>query len=177
MKHQFQPRQRASGFTLLELCIVLFIMALLAGAATPTLRSAFVEQALRNDGSEVARLVKTGMLTSTEQQRPCVLMLDKRALSLEPTPSADTAASAAPKADLGDDAEEAAPMTAKLEHDLQFLDEQTGRWASPATLNWQFVPNGLCPVPRLRVAVGDAYLEMNFNALTGDVEDESISIP
>jgi hypothetical protein len=35
----------------------------------------------------------------------------------------------------------------------------------------------LCPVARLRVAAGDACLEMSFNALTGDVEDESLSIP
>jgi prepilin-type N-terminal cleavage/methylation domain-containing protein len=170
-----QGNHRTPGFTLLELCIVLFIMALLAGAATPTLRSAFAEQALRNDGSEVARLVKTGMLTSTEQQRSYVLTLEKGTLSLEAISNKDAGTDATPPGD--EEADSPAPTTSKLGHDLQFHDEQTGRWASPTTVTWQFDPNGLCPVPRLRVAMGDAYLEMSFNALTGDVEDESISIP
>jgi hypothetical protein len=42
---------------------------------------------------------------------------------------------------------------------------------------WTFEPAGLCPLPRVRLEHGTAYLEMSFNALTGDVEDEAFSIP
>jgi hypothetical protein len=63
-----------------------------------------------------------------------------------------------------------------------FLPDPTkpGNWI-PAPANtpttWTFQPGELCPVPRVRVTRGDASIEMSFNALTGNVENENVDIP
>src|SRR5258708_4071627 len=55
---------RRGGFTLLELCMVLFIIALLFGLAMPSVESAFVEQGVRRDAHQLALMVKTAMMQS-----------------------------------------------------------------------------------------------------------------
>ena len=55
----------AEGFTLLEMCMVLFIIALLFGVTMPAMQSAFVEQAVRRDAHQLALMVKTAMIQSS----------------------------------------------------------------------------------------------------------------
>ena len=50
-------------------------------------------------------------------------------------------------------------------------------WETLSSVRWIFQPEGLCPMPRVRLQRGDAYIEMSFNALTGDVEDEASYLP
>ena len=40
-----------------------------------------------------------------------------------------------------------------------------------------FVPGDLCPATKVRLTRGDSWLEMTFNALTGNVETESAYFP
>ncbi len=42
---------------------------------------------------------------------------------------------------------------------------------------WIFEAGELCPATRVRLSRGDAYLEMSFNALTGNVENEATYFP
>jgi type II secretion system protein H len=165
------------GFTLLELCIVLFIMALLAAAAMPAMNSAFTEQALRSDSHEFSVMVKTAMIKSREQGRTYVITLDGRNLALEPAAGAVSAAAGdADKNDADDDAKpEDISQTHTLGNVIKFPDaEKKNVWETLPSVAWTFDPAGLCPLPRVRLERGDAYIEMSFNALTGDVEDESV---
>jgi len=50
-------------------------------------------------------------------------------------------------------------------------------WEALPAVTWTFEPNGLCPLPRVRFERGASYIELGFNALTGDVEDESSYLP
>jgi prepilin-type N-terminal cleavage/methylation domain-containing protein len=176
------PRRRARrrGFTLLEMCIVLFIIALLAGAAMPAMRSAFIEQTLRGDAHQFSMMVKTAMLTSSEQDRSYVISFDGKNLALAPT-AASIAGTPSPTADATTQsaaAPENVTQTQVLDNVLKFPDAgKKNAWNTLPTANWTFEPNGLCPLPRVRLARGDAYVEMSFNALTGDVEDEALYIP
>src|ERR1700733_15400714 len=63
------------AFTLLEMCLVLFIIALMVGAALPAIESVFVEQGLRNDSHQLVLMVKTAMIQSSEQHRPYLIEL------------------------------------------------------------------------------------------------------
>ena len=176
-------RSQRDGFTLLEMCIVLFIIALLACAAMPAMRSAFLEQALRADSHQLAMMVKTAMLTSSEQGRSYLISLDGKNLTLEPAAAASAADAPTGPVAADDDPDAAAlpedvTQTQVLGNVLKFPDAQKkDKWETLPSVSWTFEPNGLCPLPRVRLARGDAYVEMSFNALTGDVEDESLYIP
>ncbi len=37
---------------------------------------------------------------------------------------------------------------------------------------WLFQPGELCPAQKIRIVRGDAFLELDFGALTGDVDSE-----
>ena len=47
----------------------------------------------------------------------------------------------------------------------------------PDNTSWTFKPGELCPAMRVRITRGDAWLEMSFSALTGNVEDEKTYFP
>jgi prepilin-type N-terminal cleavage/methylation domain-containing protein len=173
---------RRRGFTLLELCIVLFIMALLASTAMPAMESAFTEEALRGDAHQLSLMVKTAMLKSSEEQRPYLLNLDGKELLMEPTPDPMAAAEAAPDSRSSSSDPESVIdrtiMTQTLGNTLKFPDaRKKNTWEALPSVHWTFMPAGLCPVPRVRLERGRAYIEVSFNALTGDVEDEATYLP
>ena len=56
--------------------------------------------------------------------------------------------------------------------------QKTDGWlAMPDGTQWVFQPGELCPATRVRLARGDAWVEMSFNALTGNVENEGANFP
>jgi prepilin-type N-terminal cleavage/methylation domain-containing protein len=185
---QLRPRRPRQGFTLLELCIVLFIMALLAGTAMPAMQSAFTEQSLRGDAHQLSLMVKTAMITSGEQQRPYVMALEGGKWVMEPvsgTSASDgssvtekaSGTEATPHEDI-DPQPEDVTLTQALGNKLEFPDAQKRNvWETLPSVRWTFQPDGLCPLPRVRLQRGSAYIEMSFNALTGDVEDEASYLP
>jgi type II secretion system protein H len=180
------------GFTLLELCIVLFILALLAGAAMPAMDSAFTEQGLRNDAHQFSMMVKTAMIKSGEQNRPYELDLTGKAISLQPVPEAkgdapDSGATVdTPDLSLAHPEQDADPaplpedvtMNLNLTNGFQLPDaKKKNAWEAVSAEHWTFQPAALCPLPRVRLTRGNAWIEMSFNALTGNVEDEATYIP
>jgi prepilin-type N-terminal cleavage/methylation domain-containing protein len=162
-------RPAGRAFTLLEMCIVLFILAILAGAALPSINSALAEQALRSEARDISLLVRAGMLRSGEEGRAFVLVLHPRQAELLPAekPGRDE-----PAADL--------PDPVSLDRSARVLlpdPEKPHAWRALSEASWSFQPNELCPVPRLRLERGHAWMEIGFNPLTGNVEDESLDAP
>jgi prepilin-type N-terminal cleavage/methylation domain-containing protein len=165
----FLLRPRRGGFTLLEMCIVLVILAILAGAAMPSIQSALAEQGLRENARQIALLVKTGMLRSSEENRVYRLDLSSHEAVLLPAAATKTSR---------DEAESAVPTVLDPADRLLLPDaEKPGAWQPLQTSSWSFQPDELCPVPRVRIERGRAWMEMSFNALTGNVEDESLDAP
>lgn len=167
--------------------MVLFILALLAGAAMPAMDSAFTEQQLRSDAHQFSMMVKTGMIKSAEQNRPYVLDLTGRAVSLQPARSAEDDADDKPATavtKVGEEDPDSPPpladatMNLKLTNLFQLPDaKKKDAWESLPAVSWTFQPAQLCPLPRVRISRGKAWIEMSFNALTGNVEDEATYIP
>ncbi len=191
-------RSRAHrGFTLLEMIIVLVIMAILAGAALPAFSSAVNEHRVREDGHQLAMMVREGMIKSAEQHRPIIMDLTKNSMRLYAQ---------------GEQGNVDADADAKLFHDSGSTDtnsdnpleetvsqpslDQSQTLDSPNKLQipdpakadawinmpdagqeWVFQPGQLCPAGKIRVVRGDAYLELDFAALTGTVETEKYYFP
>jgi prepilin-type N-terminal cleavage/methylation domain-containing protein len=173
------------GFTLLEMCMVLLIIALLFGVTMPAMQSAFVEQAVRRDAHQLALMVKTAMIQSAEQHRAYVIDLTATTMALHPVGEAPADPEASPSTD---DADAAAnnsatvdvEVTSELDPPDQLLTpdpQKTNAWIAMPPTSWVFQPGELCPAPRVRLKRGEAWLEMSFGALTGNVENETNYLP
>ena len=151
-----------SGFTLLEMCIVLFIIALLSGMMLPSMQSVLSEQSMRNDSRQLSFMVRSAMLQSEEQHRPYVLELTSTSLSLHPVNASlkddDTADSGdTDSADSPSDAPVDLKMFQKLDSQNKLLvpdPKKAGAWVAMPDTSWTFKPGELCPATTVRLARG-----------------------
>jgi prepilin-type N-terminal cleavage/methylation domain-containing protein len=173
------------GFTLLEMCTVLLIMAVMAGVLMPAIQSAFVEKALRDDSNQLSLMVKTAMLQSADQHRNYIIDLTPTSMSLHPeeTPPADAdAVSTSAGEDDSDKSSGPEDIVAdsRLDKPNKLIvpdPEKHDAWRDMPPTSWLFKPGELCPATTVRMVRGDAWVELDFNALTGNVENESSYFP
>lgn len=161
--------------------MVLLIIALLATASLPAMQSAFVEQNLRKDAHQLSIMVRTAMLRSSEQNRPYAIEVTAGSVSLHPfaaaTPDAASPTGDAPVASSGSEDVNASNGFDPANKLLTLDPKKAHAWIDMPPTTWLFQPGDLCPVPRVRLTRGNAWLELSFNALTGDVEDETAEFP
>jgi prepilin-type N-terminal cleavage/methylation domain-containing protein len=174
------------GFTLLEMCIVLFILALLVGLLIPTIASAFLEQNLRNDSHQLALMVRTAMVQCAEQHRNYEMDLTSSSMSLHPegvAPKSTDDIADSLKQDEGTVDTTAVPdviITQALDPDnkLEIPDpKKDNAWIDMPEITWTFQPGQLCTATRVRMVRGNAYVEMSFAPLTGSIENEASYVP
>ena len=155
---------------------MLLIIALLAAATMPAFNSAVNEHRVREDGHQLAMMVRSAMIESTEQHRPYIIELTKfRCRSIRkanlPRKSDDPDAtlfkdsgstnSDQPVEDtVTEDVEVEKQLEAanKLQHPTRA--RPTAGWTCPATdYSGCSSRGGLCAATPVRIARGDAYLE------------------
>ena len=181
-----RARRRQRAFTLLEMMMVLLIIAIMAGLSMPAMQSAFTEQAIRKDTHQLALMVKTAMIQSSEQHRTYIIDLTDTTMALHPAGQAAKDPDASSSSD-DDDAAAANNSTTQDVEATRNLDalnkllapdsRKTDAWIDMPETHWIFQSGELCPATRVRLARGKAWLEMSFNALTGNVENEATYFP
>lgn len=77
------------AYTILEICLVLFIIALIVGASIPFTGGLIAEQQLREPSRQIELLARTARHLATLQQRPYVLILNADHIILQPYNVAD----------------------------------------------------------------------------------------
>ncbi len=71
-------RRREAGFTLLEICLVVFIVALLVAMSVPSLGGLFAERRLRTSLDALDSLVAAAQRRSVSEQKTYLLVWDKQ---------------------------------------------------------------------------------------------------
>ena len=177
--------------------MVLVIMAILAAMTMPAFNSAVNEHRVREDSHTLAMMVRQAMIQSSEQHRAYVIDLTKQSMKLY-AQGDDSQVEQDANAKLFQDSGSA---TTNADQPLEETVRQTNidqeqTLDSPNKLQvpdpskndgwmnvpddgqeWVFQPGELCPADKIRVVRGDAYLEMDFAALTGTVDTEKYYFP
>jgi type II secretory pathway pseudopilin PulG len=178
------------------MCIVLLIMAILAGVALPAFSSAVTEHKIREDGHQLALMVRTAMIQSAEQHRPYVIDLTRNSMSLHPLgelakETIDSDATLFKDSGGATNSDNAPAVSDNVTTDLeeeQILDDpnklqqpdpsKPNAWVDLADgTQWVFQPGELCPATPVRIIRGESWLALTFTPLTGNIDKESTYFP
>jgi len=158
-------RRKCSGFTLLEIIIVLAIIAVLSTFFTVRFVEASEDDDLRIAASELRMAAQKANRLAEAHGGDFYLMLDRRGFGLGEN---------AGVGDFGEATyEHALPKGIRLKV-RRFGDEG---WSNPDNFPWGFPASGLCEPIDVRLEKGRAYVELSFNALTGRVDEEQSWYP
>lgn len=161
---------RSLGFSLLEMVIVLFIIMVLAGLAIGLSRDVFGQEELRGTAREISLLAKTARLKAIEENVSYKISITPNLLSLQPLQELDS-----------DQPEESAEKVIeyKIPEKVILKMKQWGDqdWQKIEEITWIFKPSGLCAPNSFRLERDDAWMEMSFNPLTANKQDEAWVLP
>lgn len=163
----------SSGFTLLEMIIALFILMLVLGMAVVATRNVFADEDIRQANRKLQTFAKTARRQACLEGRPWEIVFKPGLWSLKPVaPSVATEHSdlsaAEPKT-----VEYQVPTTMRWK--IKVWGSKT--WETPKEASWIFTPSGLCAPNRFRLERGTSWMELSFNALTANVQDEEFYLP
>jgi prepilin-type N-terminal cleavage/methylation domain-containing protein len=161
--------RQKSGFTLLELCIVILIIVVMVGATAPVISGFSTEQQLRDPIRQLQLYSKTARRLAVHEGRDYEIQFNQKDFSI--------IASLPPKED--GTKRKSFSKTYQIKRGNEFFIQRwmSPKWRKPEKDRWVFVPSGLCEPLKVRVTRGKAWLECSFHPLTGAIQDESYYIP
>jgi prepilin-type N-terminal cleavage/methylation domain-containing protein len=123
---------RRAGFTLLEICLALLIVAMLLLLAVPGIAGLLAEQRLKQSFERFDKLVAMAKHQSVMEQRAYVMAWDRRAITLAPVdPNAPSANGTA-------------VARLDIEQNESFELRRLAALSKDAPARWIFWSNGIC---------------------------------
>jgi prepilin-type N-terminal cleavage/methylation domain-containing protein len=155
----------APGFTLLEVCFVLFIVAVLFAVAAPPTARLFQEEQLRRPVRELQSFAKEARRLAFTENRSYQLLLLNDGFALRPSD---------PKVE-----SERPEETYRLPSDVTFAVRRVNdnEFKGIADARWIFLPNGLCEPMTFLFQRGQSWIKFRIDPLTARMEDEESYIP
>ena len=165
-----RTRNHASGFTLLEMCMVLFVMALLVGISVFSFGGVSQEEALRRPALEMQRMVMEAVRRSTLYERPQTIAFDARGFAMRYRTDVN--------GQLSKDDQQVWQRRVDLPPSVRLSLRRFGSDKFNAAAGQRLVvaPSGLCEPIAARFQMGDSWIEIAFDPLSGVVRDESLYI-
>ena len=148
-----------AGFTLLEICFVLFIVAVLFAVAAPPVAKQFQEEQIRKPVRELQTFAKTARRLAMEQNRSYVVLLLNDGYLLEPMQRKE-----------GDNQSLRYDLPNKVTFEIQRPSDTTLK--SVADARWVFTPNGLCEPIAFFFQRDKDWVRFRIDALTARIENE-----
>jgi prepilin-type N-terminal cleavage/methylation domain-containing protein len=189
-RHLFSPvtQRRASGFTLLEMVIVLALIGLAMGGAITLFITTSAERQLKSSAGDLELLAKRARSVAMVQQTPYAITFFENSVRLSPLVEAgysddEIKARQQLEADAlaaGGTAPKFNPVRETVS--LSNFDLFVRRWGSnnwvPMRRNdpqvWRFDPNGICEPVGVRIEYEDGWMEMEFHPLSANVRERSM---
>jgi type II secretory pathway pseudopilin PulG len=153
-------RGRILGFTILEVCVVLFIIAVMFAVAVPTASHLLDEEKLQGPIRELQTFARTARRDAMMENRSYVVLLLNDSYLLRPV-------------DISKDSGHK-PLTYALPDGVSFAIKRLGDkdFAKQTDASWYFSPNGLCePIRFLFQRKGD-WVRFRMDPLTSTMQNE-----
>jgi type II secretory pathway pseudopilin PulG len=151
--------RRIGAFTLLEICFVLFIVAVLFAVAAPPVAKQFQEEQIRKPVRELQSFAKTARRLAMEQNRAYVILLLNTGYLLEPLEKKETDAQSL-RYDL----------PGYVKYEIQRPSDRDLKAVADA--RWVFTPNGLCEPLVFFFQRDQDWVRFRIDALTARMENE-----
>ena len=143
--------------------MVLAIVVLIIGAATPEITSMIRAEQLKAPARELEAMAITARCNALAQQRPYQIIITQEGFHLERV----------------DDAGTGSPLsTFELSGGvaLEMANWPEEKWHRPKRHTWYFPTSGLCEPIRVMFRKGDSYYLQKYSAITGWDQEESFVI-
>ena len=148
------------GFTILEVCVVLFIIAVMFAVAVPTASHLLDEEKLSRPIRELQTFARTARRNAMMENRSYVVLLLNDSYLLRPA----------------DDSKESArkPDTYELPAGVTFAIERLGDkdFLKQTDAKWLFSPNGLCEPMKFIFHRNGDWVRFHVDPLTATIENE-----
>jgi prepilin-type N-terminal cleavage/methylation domain-containing protein len=156
----FSRRSFSSGFTLLEVCVALFIVSVLFVVAVPPAAHLLQEEQLQRPVRELQSLAKSARRLAMTEQRSFQLLLLDDGYQLRPV--------------VEKKGEKWEPVSYRLPGEIRFAIRRPGErdFARSTDGRWIFQPNGLCEPLTFRFERAGDYLQFTVNPLTATIENQ-----
>jgi prepilin-type N-terminal cleavage/methylation domain-containing protein len=186
-RNSIRPRYCNTGFTLLEIVIVLILIGLIIGGSIATLSFSSSERILRNQSGEIELLAKKARTAAILRQTPYVIEFHPGLIKLLPLSSTvnNERTTALGNAIGGRDNHEAAlpelHQTLKIDSKITLTIR---RWNTDSFITpfenvipaWRFDPDGLCEPITIRLSLEESYAQDTYHPLTASVADSEFEI-
>lgn len=178
-----------SGFTLLEIVIVLAIAAVITGGALAMMYYSSDERVLRDTSGEVEVLAKRARTAAILQQTPYALEFNKDGVRLLPLAEAgrDDRQILDDVGVTTNDDVKAATKYKPIREQYYFpkgMQFSILRWNATTSIPlirdaiqiWRFDPDGLCEPVSLRYAIDKGWAEDSYHPLTASIRDSQLEV-
>jgi type II secretory pathway pseudopilin PulG len=153
-------QRRIAGFTMLEVCVVLFILAVLFVVTMPVASHLLDEEKLQAPIRELQTFARTARRDAMMEDHSYEVLLLNDSYVLRPVDGAKNT--------------EKKPMTYGLPSDVTFAIKRLGdrEFGKQTEARWVFSPNGLCEPIVFLFQRGSDWVRCRVDPLTATIENE-----
>jgi prepilin-type N-terminal cleavage/methylation domain-containing protein len=171
-----------TGFTLIEIVMVLAIAAIVMGGAVGMMVYSSDERTLRNTSGDVELLAKRARTTAILNQTPYALEFREGVVRLLPLANAGLDRRKISKNLVEPDSEDVVLDSSRQIHLENGVKVFVRRWNSAEWLStlkevvhvWRFDPDGLCEPITLRFTLDKSWVEDTYHPLTATISESSL---
>lgn len=169
MKPCFRP-SRTQGFTLLELCVVMMVMALMIGLAVFSFQGLDGEGAMRRPASELESMAKEAVRRASLYESPQVIAFEKTGFVMQYRQDTDPSRKT--------EKSEKWQRRVTVPPEMKILIRRWGskKWVPAPGEHWIISAGGFCEPLEVRLELGESFLQMEFDPLSGGVREESMRV-
>jgi type II secretory pathway pseudopilin PulG len=150
---------RHNAFTLLEICLALFIGLLLVSLVVPSVAGVVAEQRLKHSFEDFDAFVQTVKLMSVRNHRAHRMIWDDKGITIEPPESAARIPGGSEK--------EASPVERfTFQKGEAFTVERTAALSDEPAGEWVFWANGICEPASIAFTGRDGNWTVRYDPLT-----------